>query len=157
MVGLGLTLSVLLGACASSAFVQREGMFWHRQQEFAIADLRADGWELVHIEGADLAFHRPGHGVIAVRARCGDSKASLKWLSRHLWLGVERRDVEGRPRIVSGAQAVETVGVADGLRAHTIVVDTGRCTADLAHVGSSENGASPTFEAFVERVRVRAP
>jgi len=157
---LSLALSLLTGACVGPLFVERDAMLWHRSGAFAVPDLAgsdpgAGAWTRVEIEGAQIAFGSADGRIIAVRSWCDEDQQPLDVESRHLWLGLPRKDRERRHVQVAGVPAIKTVGFSSGVQIRTVVVEAGDCTLDLAFAAAEGQPEGSAFERFLLGVRVR--
>lgn len=148
----------LLPACAGVRYAARDGRLWHPRAPIAVPDLpRAawgDGWTRVRVPDADLAFSRPGAGVIAVRVRCGKKPAMLTRAARDRWLGIERARMQSREISLHGHSGVDSVAQVRELEARLVVVQVDDCLVDLARVAPRGNPGGEVFESFLAELRL---
>ncbi len=147
---------VLLAGCATR-WTTRDELLWHPEYTLAVPDLAREGWERARIKDAEIAFARPGSGVIAVHVTCpsGSRDTPLRWKGRELWLGVSRGDMERFYFDVDGYEAVNIAAESDGLHLRTLTVRTDECLIDVAQVAPVDSDHHRVFEDFVRRMRLR--
>jgi hypothetical protein len=153
LVAAGCAWAILVVGCAAPSVVSREGMLWHRTHHFAVPDLALEGWIPARIEEADLAFRKPGEGVIAVRSECGGSHRSAQSRTRSLWHRVPREAAQLQERRVGPFEALEVTARSEGTIVRTVVLRTDGCAIELIHVAPEGSPPSPTFDAFVQGLR----
>jgi len=140
---------LLLSGCISAAYLPRDGLLWEPESRVAVPDLSRSGWERVDIDGADLAFEHPEHGVIAVRVRSDMEDRPLLWESRSLWLGVPRDGGAREEVTVHGRTAVKMSARSQGLWLRTLVIEIEPgCLLDIAHA-TREQDTRGVFDVFV--------
>jgi hypothetical protein len=149
-----------LAGCAGARFGAEDehGLLWDPARRVGVPDWTREGWERRSIADADLAFHKPGSGWIAVRVRCasGDSRQSLRWEGRGLWLGIPREGLERRAREIDGRPALEMSASSQGLTLRTAVVRSGDCTLDAAQTAPEHSAeARESFDRFLAGIRLR--
>jgi hypothetical protein len=121
-------------ACATTAMVPADGWLNHRRHGFAVADLALEGWQRIDVEEADVAFTRPGQGVIALRSSCGKHAPAPAASTRALWHGIERDGASPQRRRVGEREALEFSLDRDGLRVRTLALRTADCALDFVQV-----------------------
>ena len=143
--------------CLAPRYQERGDLLWHPEQALAIPNLSRQGWERVSVDDADVAFTRPGSGVIAARVRCPAPKGDvpLRWEGRELWLGVARGDMERFHFDLDGYEAVNMSAPADGLHLRTLTVRTETCSLDVVQVAPLPSDHHREFEDFLRGVRLR--
>lgn len=127
----------------------------HRTRGYAVHDLAAEGWRQTRFEGAEVAFTRPGEGVIALRSDCSDETRSAEARSRTLWHRVPFSRAERRAVRIGEHDAIETVAESDGARVRTLAIENGGCAFDLIRVAPGGAG-DEAFERFVHSLRFEA-
>jgi hypothetical protein len=148
-------------ACASAHF--DGSRFAKESTAYRVGELDPR-WQRVSAKGADLAFHRPGHGTISVNATCsGYDDVPAQVLLNHLLFGTTKRrylldeevTIDGR-----GAQhnvvACELDGVPVLLDMYLIARNG--CVFDLDYISGPSAPARREFTRFaqafqIERVR----
>jgi hypothetical protein len=128
LLGLVLTLS-----CAGD-LAAVEGGFRHRRHGYTLSVPGGAGppWQRVEIEGAVIAFRRPGPETISVQSSCGRSVTDPAILARHLVIGVDRQTLQqAGPTEVDGHNAwTQTFDTAEGVRIKTVTAVAGDCVID---------------------------
>ena len=149
--------SVSISGCFTPSYVARGDLLWHPTLAVAVPDLSRQGWERVSVDEADVAFTRPGSGVIAARLRCPApaDDVPLRWEGRELWLGVPRREMERFHFDLDGYEAVNISAASDGLFLRTLTVRTERCSLDVVQVAPLDSDHDEEFESFLRGVRLR--
>jgi len=155
-VGVGLLALAWIGVGCAGPIVETTDGFRHRKHEYRIAapDGPGPAWQRVDLEGADLAFRRPGPGTISMQSRCGRPVAMPQLMARHLLIGVPERElVAAGPVQVDGlsgwGQTFDTVSRGVKVRLKTVTLVVRGCTFDwvLAAAGSFDS-AEAAFDAW---------
>jgi hypothetical protein len=148
---------IVASGCFTPPYVESGDLLWHPDRVLAIPNLSHQGWQRVSVEDADVAFTRPGSGVIAVRVRCPVPKGDvpLRWEGRGLWLGVPRGDMERFHFDLDGYEAVNISAASDGLQLRTLTVRTDECSLDVVQVAPLASDHHQEFEGFLRGVRLR--
>ncbi len=151
-----LLLALALAACAGPSFVSRDGRLWHPAADVGVPDLsQADwgrGWTRVPLAEADVAFAKPGSGVIAVRVRCGEQGAPLERAARDRWLGISRERLQTRPVMLQGHPGIDSVARVEDLDARMLVAQVEECTLDVARVAPRGAPDADVFERFLAQL-----
>ena len=134
----GLLGAVLIGAgCASSPMSPIEDGYRHRRHDYTIArpDGPGEAWQRVTLEGATLAFRRPGREFLGLQSRCGHPVAEPVFMARHLLFGLrERTLVAAGPTQVDGrdawSQTLDTVQEGVSVRIKTVTLVAAGCSFD---------------------------
>ena len=150
----GLLGALLIGAgCAGSPISRIEGGFRHRRHDYTIAWPGGPGeaWQRVTLEGAALAFRRPGPEVVSLQSRCGRPVAAPVFMARHLVIGLpERTLVAAGPTQVDGrdawTQTFDTVQKDASVRVKTVTLVAGGCCFDW--ILMSSGAFEPAEQAF---------
>jgi hypothetical protein len=153
-VGRALLGLVLALACAGD-LAAVEGGFRHRRHGYTLSVPGGAGrpWERVEIEGAVIAFRRPGPETISVQSSCGRTVSDPAILARHLVIGVDRQALEqAGPTLVDGHNAwTQTFDTAEGVRIKTVTAVAGDCVIDwilAARGGEDFAAAEADFDAW---------
>ena len=148
-----LGLLLILG-CAGD-LVAVEGGFRHRRHGYTLSvPERSDPpWERVEIEGAAIAFRRPGPQTISVQSSCRRSVTAPAIMSRHLVIGVDGQLLQqAGPAVVDGRNAwTQTFDTPEGVRIKTVTTVTGDCVIDwilAAQRGPGFEDAERVFDAW---------
>jgi hypothetical protein len=139
-----------------------EGGWRHRRHAYTIG--RPDGpgaaWERIEVEGALLAFRRPGGETISMQSRCGRPVASAQLMARHLVIGIRERElVADGPVPVDGrsgwSQSFDMRQEGVRVRVKTVTLVAGECAFDwvLATRGPAEP-AEAAFDAWWQSFRL---
>ena len=146
-------LLLILG-CAGD-LVAVEGGFRHRRHGYTLGTPEGPGapWHRVEIDGAVIAFRRPGPQTVSVQSSCGRSVADPAILSRHLVIGVDRQVLQqAGPAVVDGRNGwTQTFDTPEGVRIKTVTTVTGDCVIDwilAAQRGPGFEGAERVFDAW---------
>jgi hypothetical protein len=149
-------LAVLLVAGCASNVKRTPTGYRHARHHYAIGvpDGPGPAWRRIEIEGAWIAFRRPGPETISLQSRCGKPVARPAVMARNLVVGVgERELVQAGPVIVGGTNGwIQTFDTRSGdvtVRVTTVTAVIEGCTFDwtLATVGASPQ-ATHAFEAW---------
>jgi hypothetical protein len=153
----GLLGAVLICAgCASSPISKIEGGYRHRRHDYTIARPAGPGevWQRVTLEGAVLAFRRPGPEFLGLQSRCGRPVAAPVFMARHLVIGLpERTLVAAGPTLVDGrdawTQTFDAVQEGVSVRVKTVTLVATDCSFDwiLMTAGPFEP-AEQSFDAW---------
>lgn len=136
-----------------SPLVRTDEGYRHRKHDFRIAapDGPGPAWQRVEVEGAGLAFLRPGPDSLSLLSRCGRPVAEAQLMARHLVIGMDDRTLlAAGPILVAGhggwTQTLETTSDERPVRVKTVTLVVGDCTFDwiLAAAGSF----TPAEQAF---------
>jgi hypothetical protein len=148
-----LGLLLILG-CAGD-LVAVEGGFRHRRHGYTLGAPDGSGppWQRVEIEGAVIAFRRPGPQTVSVQSSCGRSVTDPAILSRHLVIGVDRQVVQqAGPALVDGRNGwTQTFDTPEGVRIKTVTAVAGDCVIDwilAAKRGPDFEDAERAFDAW---------
>jgi len=135
-------------ACASSHLVATGAGYRNTQQNYSIGAPGGPGppWQRTHIDGAWIAFRRPGPQTISMQSRCGRPVAHPAIMARSLLLGVRERDLlQAGPVVVAGrtgwSQTFDTRTDGVVVRVKTVTVVIERCTYDWMLAAVGEFGA----------------
>jgi len=162
-VWVGLLGAVLIGAgCASSPISRTEDGYRHRRHDYNIARPGGPGeaWQRVTIEGAVLAFRRPGPEALSLQSRCGRPVAEPAFMARHLVYGLpERTLVAAGPTQVDGrnawAQTLDTVQEGVSVRVKTVTLVAADCSFDWILMTAADFGpAEQAFDAWWSSFRL---
>ena len=109
-------------------------------------------WERMEIEGAWVAFRRPGPETMSLQSRCGKPLAHPAIMARNLVVGIgERELVQAGPVVVAGTNGwIQTFDTRPGeltIRVTTVTAVIDDCSFDwtLATLGESPS-ANRSFE-----------
>jgi hypothetical protein len=153
----GLLGAALIGAaCAGSPMSRVEGGYRHGRHDYTIAkpDGPGEAWERVRVEGAALAFRRPGPESLSLQSRCGRPVAAAAFMARHLVIGLpERTLVAEGPIQVAGregwAQTFDTVQEGVSVRVKTVTLVAGGCSFDwILATAAAFEPAEQAFDAW---------
>jgi hypothetical protein len=143
--------AALVAAGCAGPVARSDGGWRHRKHDYAIADPGGPGpaWQRFEVEGADLAFRRPGPDTLSLLSRCGRPVAGAQLMARHLVMGErERRLVAAQPIEVAGRsgwlQSFEVEREGKPVRVETLTLVVGDCTFDwvLASAGDFASAES---------------
>ena len=155
LLGLVLTLG-----CAGD-LVAVDGGFRHRRHGYTlrVPEGSEPPWQRVEIEGAAIAFRRPGPQTISVQSSCGRSLTDPAILSRHLVIGVDRQVLEqAGPTVVDGRNAwTQTFDTPEGVRIKTVTAVARDCVIDwilAARRGPGFEDAERAFDAWWSAFRL---
>ena len=142
----------VVAGCASNLERTSTG-FRHREHGYSIGVPNGAGpaWTETEVEGAWIAFRRPGRETIALQSRCGRPVAAAAVMARNLVVGVgERELLQAGPVVVGGSNGwLQTFDIAaDGAlaRVTTVTAVIEDCTFDWTLVTKGE--PLETREAF---------
>jgi hypothetical protein len=141
---------VVAVGCAGSV-VAVDGGYRHRRHfyTFEAPDGPGPAWKRVEVEGAAIAFRRPGPETLVVQSRCGKPLARPEILARQLIIGIEPRVVEqGRPSSVDGYEAWEQVVRSRDVRLRTVTAVVGDCSVDWILTTSTSGPIDEADRAF---------
>lgn len=152
----------LLGACGGGPSFDGSVL---RKAHTAYRVGPLSGFERVDAGDNDLAFSRPGMGVIGVHATCGDyDDVPPQALAGHLLFGTtHRRYLIDEEAQVDGRQARHMLvdAMLDGapVELEVYVLVKNGCVYDLTHAraGNPQPAARQTFDAFVAAFAVLKP
>jgi hypothetical protein len=152
--------AALMLACASGPLETRDGRIHHRELGFTViapdsvspASPASAGWERVRLDGADLAYRRPG-ALMSLQVTCGAPQAPPRILAWHLMIGSKRT--------VRASHAV-TVGLVEGwtltfdtaqdgvpIRVKTVTLVHDRCSYDwILSARRGFEASEPSFDAW---------
>lgn len=156
-----LTLALIGAGCVGPVSETTAG-FRHRRHDYRIAAPDGPGasWQRVSVEGATLAFTRPGPETVSLVSRCGKPVAEPQLMARHLMMGLrERTMLVSAPLVVEGrkawTQTFEMERDAGRVRVKTVTLVAGGCTFDwiLASAGSFDL-AERAFDAWWQSFRL---
>ena len=159
----GLLGAVLIGAgCASSPMSRIEDGYRHRRHDYTIArpDGPGEAWQRVTLEGAELAFRRPGPEVLSLQSRCGRPVAAPVFMARHLLIGLpERTLVAAGPTQVDGrdawTQTLDTVQKGVSVRVKTVTLVAADCSFDWILMTAADfEPAEQAFDAWWDSFRL---
>jgi hypothetical protein len=146
-------LLLILG-CAGD-LVAVDGGFRHRRHGYTLGAPEGPGapWHRVEIDGAVIAFRRPGPLTISVQSSCGRSVTDPAILSRHLVIGVDRQVLQqAGPAVVDGRNGwTQTFDTPEGVRIKTVTAVAGDCVIDwilAAKRGPDFEDAERAFDAW---------
>ena len=153
----GLLGALLIGAgCAGRPMSRIEGGYRHQRHDYTIAKPDGPGevWQRVTMEGAALAFRRPGPEFLGLQSICGRPVAEPVFMARHLLIGLpERTLVVAGPARVDGrnawTQTFDIVQEGVSARVKTVTLVAAGCSFDwiLATAGAFEP-AEQAFDAW---------
>jgi hypothetical protein len=161
---LGLIAGWLATGCASD-LVRTEDGYQHRRHRYTVGVPGVPGpaWEEIEIEGAWIAFRRPGPQTLSLQSRCGRPVAHPAVMARSLVLGIrDRRLRQAGPIVVAGrngwSQTFDTASEGVVLRVKTVTVVIDGCTFDwtLAAIGDFA-AAERAFDAWWGTFRLGPP
>ena len=142
--GIALLVVCLAAGCASDLQRTPTG-FHHRKHGYSIGipDGVGPAWTETEVEGAWIAFRRPGRETIALQSRCGRPVADAAVMARNLVVGVgERTLLQAGPVAVGGSNGwLQTFDVvSDGIEARvtTVTAVIEDCTFDWTLVSKGE-------------------
>jgi hypothetical protein len=133
----------LIAGCASNLARTEDG-YRHTGHHYTIGAPRGFGapWERIEVEGAWIAFRRPGPQTVSMQSHCGRPVAHPAIMARNLVLGVRERTLrQAGPVAVAGrsgwSQTFDTRSDGVAVRVKTVTVVIDGCTYDwtLAAVG----------------------
>jgi hypothetical protein len=154
--------AALVAVGCASPVARSDGGWRHREHDYTIADPDGSGpaWQRFEVEGADLAFRRPGPDTLSLLSRCGRPVAGAQLMARHLVMGERARKlVAARPIEVAGRsgwmQSFEVERDSKPVRVETLTLVVGDCTFDwvLASAGDFA-AAEAAFRAWWESFRL---
>jgi hypothetical protein len=145
----------LIAGCASD-LVRTETGYRNTRHHYTVGVPRGPGapWKRIDVEGAWIAFRRPGPQTVSLQSRCGRPVADPAIMARSLVLGVRGRTLrQAGPVAVAGRSGwsqtfdTESDGVVVRVKTVTVVIDG--CTYDwtLAAVGDFAR-AERAFDAW---------
>jgi hypothetical protein len=154
-----LALALTLG-CAGD-LVTVEGGFRHRQHGYSFG-APGGSWERTEVEGALIAFQRPGPQTMSVQSRCGQPVADVAIMARELVIGVSPRVLRQAGPVLFNArnawtQTFDTLQGGVGVRVKTVTLVVDRCVLDwiLAVAGSRPfEDAERAFDAWWQAFRL---
>ena len=148
--------ALIAAGCASNPMSRVEGGYRHGRHDYTIAKPGGPGeaWQRVSVEGAALAFRRPGPESMSLQSHCGRPVAEPFFMARHLTIGLpERTLVAAGPTLVAGrdawTQTFDTVQEGISVRVKTVTLVAAGCSFDwiLATAGAFEP-AEQAFDAW---------
>jgi hypothetical protein len=154
--------AALLAAGCAGPVSRSDGGWRHRAHDYTIADPGGPGlpWERFRVEGADLAFRRPGPDVLCLLSRCGRPVTEAQLMARHLVMGErERKLLASAPAEVAGRsgwlQSYEVEREGRPVRVETLTLVVGECSFDwiLASAGDFA-AADAAFSAWWQSFRL---
>lgn len=155
--GAALALLLILG-CASD-LIAIEGGFRHRLHDYSIRDPGLP-WERVEVEGAAIAYRRPGLETMSLRSTCGRPLAAPAIMARHLLIGVDDWELrQAGPVLVAErdgwTQTFDTLRRGVVVRVKTVTLVARGCSFDwvLATAGPFEE-AERAFDAWWNSFRL---
>ena len=146
----------LAAGCASGSIVLTEDGYRNTRHRYTIGAPRGPGpaWEQIEIEGAWIAFRRPGPQTLSLQSRCGRPVAHPAVMARNLVVGIRGRELrQAGPGVVAGrggwSQTFDTRADGVTVRVKTVTVVIAGCTYDwtLAAVGEFA-AAERSFDAW---------
>lgn len=149
-----------VSACGSAHW--RSGRYDNGQVHYEIGEPGA-GWERLKLADANAAWRNSAHRAsLLVNSHCvGVEDASLRVLSRHLWMGMEEAEVLAeREQTIAGRAALETSvrGTLDGVprQLQLLVLKKDGCVYDLVLEGHPDAFARslPDFERLRDSWRI---
>lgn len=153
-------MAILLAGCASARV--SGGAYINETKRFT-ARLPSDAWRVEAGKSPDLLLrHRSRQAGMSIHATCGRVPASrsVEVVGRHLFFGIERKDVLEQERWpTAGGEGLELVvrGELDGREflLHSYTLKDPGCVYDLVLFADSEDYAAVNqdFEAFVHGFR----
>jgi hypothetical protein len=142
--GIALLIVCVAAGCATDLERTPTG-FRHREHGYSIGFPNGVGpaWTETDVEGAWIAFRRPGRETIALQSRCGRPVAAPAVMARNLVVGVGERDLlQAGPVAIGGSNGwVQTFDVtAEGVEARvtTVTAVIADCTFDWTLVTKGE-------------------
>jgi len=153
----GLLGAALIGsACASNPVSKTEEGFRNRRHDYTIAKPDGPGgvWQRISLDGAELAFRRPGPESMSLQSRCGRPVAAPIFMARHLVIGLpERTLVAAGPTQVAGrdawTQTFDTVQGGAPVRVKTVTLVAADCSFDwILATGGAFEPAEQAFDAW---------
>ena len=150
----------LVAGCASD-IASVDGRYRHTRYDFTVG-FPGPTWKRGEIEGAWIAFQRPGPQTMSMQARCGRPLTEPVIMARTLILGIpERRIIQSGPVQLAGGDGwtqtfdTRTDGVAVRVKTVTLVIEP--CVYDwtLAASGDFED-AERAFDAWWTSFRLGA-
>jgi hypothetical protein len=141
--------------CASN-LIRTETGFRNPRHGYSIGIPGGPGaeWERIEIEGAWVAFRRPGSETMSLQSRCGKPVAHPAIMARNLVVGIGEREIlQAGPAIVAGTNGwIQTFETRPGdvtIRVTTVTAVIDDCSFDwtLATRGESPR-ASHAFEVW---------
>jgi len=153
--GCAVLLGLVLGLGCAGDLVAIEGGFRHRRHGYTLSVPLGPGppWQREEIEGAEIAFRRPGPQRISVQSSCRRPVTDPAILARHLVIGIQRPSLQqAGPTLVDGHEAwTQTVDTPEGVRIKTVTAVAGDCVIDwilAARVGPGFEEAERSFDAW---------
>jgi hypothetical protein len=156
---------LLLAAGCASDLVRTDDGYHHPRHHFSIGAPGGYGapWERAEIEGAWIAFRRPGPQTLSLQSSCGRPVAHPAVMARHLVMGVRERHLrQAGPVVVAGRNGwsqtfdIRADGVAARVKTVTVVID--RCTWDWSLAVAGEFAAAErAFDAWWGTFRLDSP
>ena len=158
-VGLVLIGAISLGCGPRTRF---DGTTFHKGGvSYRVGQLSPE-WQRVHLEGNDLAFHRPSFGTVSVTARCEDyDDVPMRVLLNQLLFGTtHRKYLTDEEVTLDGRGALHAVTEAelDGVpvRLENYILVRSGCLFDLSYVGSLSAPGSDEFNQFVRAFHIES-
>jgi hypothetical protein len=158
---LGLTLLLLLPACARDLVAQNGG--WRSTRDGYAIGAPGAGWERFDLEGAALALRRGGSETMSLQARCGRPVAEPAIMARHLLIGIPERTLrQAGPTSVAGRSAwTQTFDARlEGrtVRIQSVTLVASGCTYDFLLVAAGDpEPAQRVFESWVASFSLPGP
>jgi hypothetical protein len=159
--GAGILAAALASACAGPLRATETG--WSNpRQDYAIGAPDGPGapWTRVDVEGAVLAFRRPGAEGMSLQSQCGRPVAPAALMARNLLIGLpDHTAVTGAPVQVAGRsgwqQRFEATREGTPVHVVTVTLVAGDCSFDfvLASAGGSA-AAEQAFDAWWRSFRL---
>lgn len=150
----------LAAGCASDVALAG-GRYRHTRHDFSVA-APGPSWQRFDVEGAWLAFRRPGPQTMTLQVHCGRPITEPAIMARHLVLGIrDRTVVQAGPVQVAGSdgwtQTFDTRADGVPVRVKTVTLVVAPCVYDwtLAAAVAFED-AERDFDAWWASVRIGA-
>lgn len=162
----GVFLSVPVAWGCASPLLAVDGGFRHAEKGYWVAEPPdADPpWRRAEVEGADLAYRRPGPTWMSLQVRCKGPLTAPQILARHLRIGLPDHTVrQSYPVEASGhsgwVQVLDVMANGRVVRLKTVTLVAGGCAFDwLLSVPGGEDfpAAEGSFDAWWPTLRIDA-
>jgi len=158
---LGIPLCI---GCATGSFESVDGRFHHRDQGYSLAEPEPTQppWKRVRLEGAVVAFRRPGPVLMSLQSGCRRPVAGPQVMARHLVIGLPERTLrQAGPVAVEDwpgwTQTFDTMQEGTTVRVKTVTLVAAGCAIDWVLTGAEGfEAAEPSFDRWWSSFRLDA-